>query len=111
MQKSANLEEFRRSLDQIKNQGRRGTCVAFGTADQLATLLEETLQHSRKVISSLAEEDLGAIRRSNRDGESYTVAWCLAHALEHTGLHLGHIQLTCELWGTAPGGRRMQTAS
>ena len=73
------------------------------TTDRLAALLEETLQHSRKVIMGLAEEDLGAVRRSERDGETYTVAWCLAHALEHTGLHLGHIQITRELWAAAQG--------
>jgi ankyrin repeat protein len=26
------------------------------------------------------------------------VAWCLAHALEHTALHLGHMQITRQLW-------------
>jgi len=26
------------------------------------------------------------------------VAWALAHALEHTALHLGHIQIGRELW-------------
>ncbi len=66
--------------------------------DALATLLTDTLIHSRGVLSRLVAEDLEAMRLSVRDGEEYSVAWCLAHALEHTGLHLGHIQLTRQLW-------------
>ncbi len=68
------------------------------TVESLATLLTETLLHSRRVIEGLAAEDLGAERRVPRTGETFTVAWCLAHALEHTGIHLGHIQITRELW-------------
>jgi hypothetical protein len=26
------------------------------------------------------------------------VRWCLLHALDHTALHLGHMQLTYQLW-------------
>jgi hypothetical protein len=26
------------------------------------------------------------------------IAWSLLHALEHTALHLGHMQLTRQLW-------------
>jgi len=26
------------------------------------------------------------------------VAWAILHALEHTGIHLGHIQVTQQLW-------------
>jgi hypothetical protein len=27
-----------------------------------------------------------------------TGGWALLHALEHAYLHLGHIQLTCQMW-------------
>ena len=66
--------------------------------DTLATLLTDTLIHSRGVLRRLTVEDLDARRLSVRDGDEYSVAWCLAHALEHTGLHLGHIQVTRQLW-------------
>jgi uncharacterized damage-inducible protein DinB len=66
--------------------------------EALASLLTETLIHSRNVLAKLTTADLDAQRHSVRDGETYTVAWCLAHALEHTGLHLGHIQVTRQLW-------------
>ncbi len=37
-------------------------------------------------------------RTDPRDGREYTVAWALFHALEHTALHLGQMQLTRQLW-------------
>jgi uncharacterized damage-inducible protein DinB len=66
--------------------------------DALATLLTDTLIHSRGVLERLALEDLAVMRLSVRNNQEYSVAWCLAHALEHTGLHLGHIQVTRQLW-------------
>jgi uncharacterized damage-inducible protein DinB len=66
--------------------------------DTLAALLTATLVHSRQVLEPLTIEDLDQMRLSVRNGQEYSVAWCLAHALEHTGLHLGHIQVTRQLW-------------
>lgn len=66
--------------------------------DALATLLTDTLIHSRRVLERLTVADLAAMRLSVQDNQDYSTAWCLAHALEHTGLHLGHIQVTRQLW-------------
>jgi uncharacterized damage-inducible protein DinB len=60
--------------------------------------LTEVLAHSRLVLEGLTLADLETKRISSRDGREYSVAWCLAHALEHTALHLGHMQLTRQLW-------------
>lgn len=68
------------------------------TADELTLLLERALDHSRAVLAGLSLADLEAVRRSPRDGRTFTVAWCLAHALEHAALHLGHLQVTRQLW-------------
>lgn len=67
-------------------------------AAALKTRLAETLAHSRAVLEKLTLPDLEARCVSPRDGRRFTVAWSLAHALEHTALHLGHIQLTRQLW-------------
>ena len=64
----------------------------------LADRLAETLEHSCRVLERLTTSDLEATRVSPRDGHHFTVAWCLVHALEHTSLHLGHMQLTRQLW-------------
>lgn len=60
--------------------------------------LEDTLAHSRGVLEKLTLQELGAPRVSPRDGSEFTVAWCLAHTLEHTAIHLGHMQITRQLW-------------
>jgi uncharacterized damage-inducible protein DinB len=60
--------------------------------------LTEVLSHSHAVLEKLTLSDLEAWRVSPRDGRKFSVAWSLAHALEHTGLHLGHIHITRQLW-------------
>ena len=69
----------------------------WGTAE-LQERLKRTLAHSYAVLQQLSLQDLDASRYSSRDDKTYSVAWALAHALEHTALHLGHIQIGRELW-------------
>jgi len=69
----------------------------WGSAE-LQNRLDQTLVHSQAVLSKLTLEDLDQMRYSPRNERSYSVAWALAHALEHTALHLGHIQIGRELW-------------
>lgn len=60
--------------------------------------LDESLACARGVLEELALRDLEALRVSPRDGREFTVAWCLAHALGHTAIHLGHMQIARQLW-------------
>lgn len=69
--------------------------------DVLKKRLEDNLDYARSMLGNFRLEDLEARRISSRDGQSYTVAWALLHALEHTALHLGQIQLTRQLWDQA----------
>lgn len=64
----------------------------------LGKRLDETLAHSHGVLEALTLQDLEKLRVSPRDGREFTVAWCLAHALEHTAIHLGHVQIVRQLW-------------
>ena len=68
----------------------------------LIDLLDRTLAHSRAVLEGLDPADLEGLRVSPRNGRQVTVAWCLAHALEHTALHLGHMEITRQLWEQNP---------
>lgn len=68
--------------------------------DELQERLEVALAHSYGVLQQLTVEELDVPRQSWRDGETYSTAWALAHALEHTAVHLGHIQIGRELWET-----------
>jgi uncharacterized damage-inducible protein DinB len=54
--------------------------------------------YAQRVIARLTLEDLEQDCVSPRDGRKFTVAWALLHALEHTAIHLGHIQITRQLW-------------
>jgi uncharacterized damage-inducible protein DinB len=60
--------------------------------------LTDNLEYTRNTLSKFATQDLETTRTSARDGRIFTVAWALLHALEHTTLHLGQIQLTRQLW-------------
>ena len=72
----------------------------------LIDLLDRTLSHSRAVLEGLELADLEELRLSPRDGRQVTAAWCLAHALEHTALHLGHMEITRQLWEQEPSSRQ-----
>jgi hypothetical protein len=52
---------------------------------------------AQRSLARLSNLDLELVRRSPRNDKTFTVGWCLAHALEHTSLHVGHIQVTRQL--------------
>jgi hypothetical protein len=59
--------------------------------------LAETLAYSRRVVESLSLDALETTRPF-RDGREVTVMWVLAHALGHTAIHVGHMQVTRQWW-------------
>jgi hypothetical protein len=67
-------------------------------ADQLAERLDQGLVYASKAAENIRLTNLQEIRISPRDNREYSAGWALAHALEHTALHLGHAQLTRQLW-------------
>ena len=58
--------------------------------------LDTVIDYARDALPRLGLDDL-AKPRTDEDGP-VTCGWALLHALEHAYLHLGHIQLTCQLW-------------
>ncbi len=71
-------------------------------AASLAVRLSETLAYTRQALERLTLPDLETTRTLPQDGYMVSVAWALAHALEHTALHLGQMQLTRQLWEQRP---------
>lgn len=67
------------------------------SVDDLLSLLDNSLAHSRSVLARLRLDELGETR-TLPDGRSCSVGWAILHALEHTGVHTGHIELTRQLW-------------
>jgi hypothetical protein len=58
--------------------------------------LDAVIDYARGALPRLGLEDLDQ-ERMDEDGP-VTSGWALLHALEHAYLHLGHVQLTCQLW-------------
>ncbi len=73
------------------------------SAADLSERLDAMLEYSRKALEALPIEDLEAGRISPRSKREYSVAWALMHALEHTAIHLGHIQIIRQLWDQRTG--------
>jgi uncharacterized damage-inducible protein DinB len=62
----------------------------------LAQRLTESLAYIRSTLDGMTVEDLASPR--DLRGRERSVAWILDHALKHTATHMGHIQLTRQLW-------------
>ena len=58
--------------------------------------LDAVIDYARGALPRLGLEDLDQARQ-DEDG-TVTCGWALLHALEHAYLHLGHAQLTCQMW-------------
>ena len=58
--------------------------------------LDAVIDYARDALPRLGLEDLGK-EQKDEDG-TITGGWALLHALEHAYLHLGHVQLTCQIW-------------
>ncbi len=73
---------------EFQTQGLPGT--------ELLHRLDIVFDYLSSVLPRLHWDDLAQERRIGED-RVVSCAWALLHALEHGYLHLGHIQLTCQL--------------
>jgi hypothetical protein len=64
---------------------------------ELVDRLDGSLAYAREALARLLESELGDQRFPQGRAE-VTVAWGLLHALEHLGIHVGHIQMVRQLW-------------
>ena len=58
--------------------------------------LDAVIDDARGALPRLGLEDLDKER--NDDDGPISCGMALLHALEHAYLHLGHVQLTCQMW-------------
>jgi len=68
------------------------------TGDDLFQRLSETEKYIQKALEALSLQALDEKRISPRNGREVAVDWALCHALKHTALHVGHIQMIRQLW-------------
>ena len=58
--------------------------------------LDAVIDSARAALPRL---DLAALAQARQDEDGpNTCGWALLHALEHAYLHLGHLQITCQMW-------------
>jgi len=70
------------------------------SAAELVDLLAQIGEETQRVFSTLSAVDLESAREAR--GRTIPVRWGILHVIDHTALHLGHMQLTYQLW---MGGR------
>lgn len=73
----------------------------FATTGQdeaaLRARLAEVMTHSLTVLEGLTAADLGKMAGPTRFGDK-TVGWALLRGLDHLAEHVGHAQMTRQLW-------------
>jgi uncharacterized damage-inducible protein DinB len=65
-------------------------------SDTMLRRLDAVIDYARGALPRLGLTDLSK-ERKDEDG-TVSCGWALLHALEHAYLHLGHLQLTCQMW-------------
>lgn len=71
-------------------------------AAEIIQLLERNAPETGEVFSTLDESELNGTRLTR--GRTVPVRWCILHVIDHTSLHLGHMQITYQIWS---GGKSM----
>ena len=67
-------------------------------ATELMGRLRAAVDFAGQVLGQIDPAHLGEKRIAGQQNEERTVGWALLHALEHTAIHAGHIQITRQLW-------------
>ena len=66
------------------------------TPAELLQILQKVSRETRDVLSALSESDLNGTRQAK--DRPVSVRWGILHVIDHTSLHLGHMQMTYQLW-------------
>ena len=65
-------------------------------AAELARRFDAVQAETCEVFSALTAADLVGTREAR--GKTVSVRWGILHVIDHTALHLGHMQITYQLW-------------
>ena len=72
---------------------------AIGERMALIERADRWVTDTRAYLETLTEEDLSRVyERGGNDPIHWTVAECIVHAVEHTAVHVGHLQLQRQIW-------------
>lgn len=80
------------------NRDREAEFQAKGLeAEVLIQQIKQVEAYITTAFEKIDLQDLKKLRRNPRNGRELTVTWAIIHALEHTAIHLGHIQIMRQL--------------
>ncbi len=86
-------------LGEPSNRDRASEFVTRGLGKaELNARLAGLLDYLRGAFERMSVADFATVRSIPNRPESRTVAWTVLHGLEHTAIHLGHAQITRQLW-------------
>jgi uncharacterized damage-inducible protein DinB len=87
------------AFDDISGRVRSDEFKAKGMdADILAAKVRQASNYAHLALQKLDFNQITTVKSELQDGRPVTMSWALLHALEHTAIHVGHIQLTKQLW-------------
>ncbi len=88
------------ALGESSNRNRDAEFQARGmSAAELQSRFAALEAYVADAFERITVADLSAERSFRyRDRQNGSAGWALLHALEHVGLHLGHAQITRQLW-------------
>ena len=64
--------------------------------DSLKKLYQDIQNLTKQILEQISESDLQSLRSVKQ--REVTVEWIVFHVVEHTALHLGHVQITKQLF-------------
>ena len=86
-------------MGEPSNRNREAEFHVAGVSKQdLLQRLTATEDYMKGAFENLSLADLETQRTHPRHGNQVRVAWAILHALEHAATHVGHIQLTVQMW-------------
>ena len=92
-------------LQDPSNRNREAEFLVKGMSkEDLVRRLNDTEAYLMAAFEGMRLPDLDATRLHPRHGSQVSVSWALLHALEHSASHVGHIELTVQMWHEKPAG-------
>jgi uncharacterized damage-inducible protein DinB len=74
-----------------------------GSLSEAVKNWEAVDREAEEILLKLSPEQLGETRDVSGPFGRVTVRWCILHQIRHYAMHLGHIQLTQQLWNEHHG--------
>lgn len=84
-------------LEESSHRNRPAEFATKDVAEEVLTrALDDSLEYVQTALARISDEMLTDFRTHPRTGEKISIAWALNHVIQHTALHLGHMQITRE---------------